>query len=81
MAAQAQRQLSAESEQRLQWQQLRRQQQQQEEFVKQWQTLYVDFCRQLSSLKDALEFSQEVLLWRQPVVSLGLFLATNFVLW
>lgn len=69
-------------------QQLQRQRQQQiqqrkleEEFVRRLEKLYYATCRGLNPFREAMEFSQQVVLWKKPVASVFVFTAVHLAVW
>lgn len=61
--------------------QQQRQRQQEEEFVRKLEKLYFATCRRLTALREAMEFAQQVVLWRRPAASVAVFVAVHMVLW
>ena len=66
-----------ERQRRLQLQQRQRE----EEFVRRLQASYSKTCCRLGPYKDAIEFLQQVLLWKRPLVSAGVLVAVHMTLW
>ena len=68
-----------------QWHRQRQQQlqqlQQQQEFVRRLEKLYFATCRRLTTFRETMEFSQQVVLWRRPAVSVAVFLLVHIAFW